>query len=104
MVNEEFISLVKEHGQFASMDDAERAIQAILGELGSHLSIGEAQDLAEELPPKIGNYLLEKNNAEAFGLDELLRRISMRIGYSVEDAASNTRAILSVLVQSVSPL
>lgn len=99
----EFIGLVKERGNFTSKVDAETAVRATLYTLGEHLGIGQAADLARELPHEVWDYILRRENAESFGLDEFIERIGRKEGIAPEVAVNHARAVLSVFAEAVSP-
>ncbi|MBZ0155818.1 MAG: DUF2267 domain-containing protein [Alphaproteobacteria bacterium] len=97
----EFIQAVRERGRFSSAEEAERAIHAVFNVFGSRLSIGETEDLVEQLPWRIGDYLLHPDSPEPFGLEEFLRRIAEREGVSRGEAERHARAVLSVLTEAI---
>jgi len=100
----DFLSIVRDRARLRNEEEAERVTNIVLEIFGEHLSVAEAQDIADQLPPGIGKYILEGNKAESFGLDEFLARISEREGVSKETAELHARAVLSVMVEQLTKL
>ena len=98
----EFIKIVQEHGAFGSAEDAEKAAHAVLDIFGRRLSFKRSAELSDQLPRIFGDYLLHPDRAEAFGRDELLRRVAEREGISRADAERHVRAVLSVVAEVAS--
>ncbi|OXS35322.1 DUF2267 domain-containing protein [Streptomyces sp. XY006] len=86
-----------------SPEKAEPLTRATLETLAERLTRGEAQDLASELPKPLQERLVSPTpEAEAFGLDEFVHRVSERAGVSPEEAREGVRAELSTLKDAVS--
>ncbi|MGW5135008.1 DUF2267 domain-containing protein [Streptomyces sp. NPDC004135] len=84
-------------------EKAEPLTRATLETLAERLTRGEAQDLASELPKPLQERLVSPTpEAEAFGLDEFVNRVSERAGVSPEEAREGVRAELSTLKDAVS--
>jgi uncharacterized protein (DUF2267 family) len=84
-------------------DGAERATRAVLQTLAERIDRGEASDLAAELPPELAPWIATTTGAEAFDVDEFLRRVAEREGTDVETAERDARAVFAALGQAVSP-
>ncbi|MGW4564187.1 DUF2267 domain-containing protein [Streptomyces sp. NPDC004561] len=70
--------------------------RATLETLAERLTRGEAEDLASELPKPLKEPLVSPTpEAEPFGLDEFIDRVSRRAGVSPDDAGEGIRAELS---------
>ena len=104
MKHDEFIGQVQHHARLASRGEAERATRATLQTLGERLAGGEPKDLASQLPPEIGAYLLSgaAGKGERFSLDEFYRRVSEREGKDLPQAVFHARAVIRVLNEAVS--
>lgn len=104
----QFVGQVQYHAHLSSGKDAETAIQATLETLGDGLSDGEADNLAAQLPPEIGEYLRRKgldehHKGESIDLNQFYQRVAERERIPFLDAAFHARAVMDVLHQAVSP-
>jgi uncharacterized protein (DUF2267 family) len=84
-------------------DDAKKATRAVLRTLGERLSGGEAQDIAEELPEDLGSWIVDGDQAQAFDLDEFIRRVADREGVVEDVAQRHARGVFAALGRFVSP-
>jgi uncharacterized protein (DUF2267 family) len=96
-----FVTTVAEAADL-DRDGAERAIRATLQTLGDRIASGEADDLAAELPPDAAPWLATNTPAEAWDLDQFLRRVAEREGVDVETAESHASAVFLALGRAVS--
>ncbi|HEX8948253.1 MAG TPA: DUF2267 domain-containing protein [Dissulfurispiraceae bacterium] len=105
MLFDEFIELVQSRALFNSAGETVKAMRDVLEVLGIRLSRGAAERLAAQLPPEIRPFLLQSVHAEGFGLEEFLKRISIRegVGVSLADVESHARAVLSVIAENIPP-
>jgi len=79
-------------------DRSEVLIRAVLETLAERLTGGEARDMAAQLPKPMKDWLTPASEqAEGFGLDEFVRRVSERTRVSPEEARRATQAVLAVL-------
>ncbi|MGY5009290.1 DUF2267 domain-containing protein [Streptomyces sp. 900105755] len=84
-------------------EKAEPLTRATLETLAERLTRGEAEDLASELPKQLKEPLVSPTpEAEPFGLDEFIHRVSRRAGVSPDEAREGVRAELSTLRDAVS--
>ncbi|MGV9255065.1 DUF2267 domain-containing protein [Streptomyces sp. NPDC003697] len=84
-------------------EKAEPLIRATLETLAERITRGEADDLASELPKPLKEPLVSPTpEAEAFGLDEFINRVSRRARVSPDEAREGVRAVLSTLRDAVS--
>jgi uncharacterized protein (DUF2267 family) len=72
-----FIDLTK-HATGADREAAERATRAVLETLGERLGADEARQLVSHLPPELGPWLFTEGGAQAFDLQDFLRRVAER--------------------------
>ncbi len=102
---DEFIGLVQQRARLSSRAHAERATRAVLETLAQRLSGGEPKNLASQLPPEIGRYLLEPTSGAGmrFGPRDFYDLVARREGIDMPDAAYHVRAVASVLRDAVSP-
>jgi uncharacterized protein (DUF2267 family) len=81
---------------------ARALIRATLDTLGERLTRGEAYDLAAQLPGELKEWLnTAEPEAERFGLDEFVSRVSRRAGATPEDARAGARAVFTTLRDAV---
>lgn len=103
MKYDEFVNRVQQRAHLASNAEAVGAIRATLQTLAERLAGGEAQDLAAQLPRELGHYLRPAEKTQDWLLDEFLERVAEREGVDLPDSVHHTRAVISVLLEAVSP-
>jgi uncharacterized protein (DUF2267 family) len=91
-----FIELVAQYAD-VGFDDAERATRATLETLGERIDRGEAQQIADRLPPEIAPWIATSGPAERFDVDEFLRRVADREGVDIGEAERHVHAVFDVL-------
>ena len=98
----EFIEKIAARARVNS-DQAAVLSRATLETLAERLTGGEAGDLASQLPKPLQEPLRKKGeNAQAFGLDEFISRVSQRSGWDTRRADEGMRAVLSTVREAVS--
>lgn len=104
MKSDEFIAKVQRRADLDSQEQAMLAIGATLATLAERLAGGEAKDLASQLPPEIGVFLLQPyaGIGDPFGLEEFFRLVSERAGIDLQDASLQARVVIGVLCEAVS--
>lgn len=104
MTYDEFVEQVQQRGRLSSRAAAERATRVVLETVGERLAGGEPEDLAAQLPPEIGRYLLEPLAGAAVPYDsqDFYELVSQREGVDVQIAAHHVRAVAAVLRDAVS--
>lgn len=82
-------------------DHAERAGMATLESLAERITRARARELAEDLPERLRFWLegATDHPGEAFGVDELIRRIAEREEVGIETATQHARAVLGALAR-----
>lgn len=105
MTYEDFITAVAARAQ-ASEEQARAITDATLETLAERISAGEAEDLAAqpELPDRLADHLRKtpvRENAQAFGLGEFVRRVSQRAGVDGSMAQAGAHAVLATLRDAV---
>ncbi len=103
MQYDQFVGQVQNRARLASSGEAVGAIRATLQTLGEHLFGGEAENVAAQLPPELGIYLLEGVPADGFSLKEFFQRVSAREGVDLPIATYHTRVVMEILEEAVSP-
>jgi uncharacterized protein (DUF2267 family) len=93
----DYIQFVRERAGIKSEDAAKKAIESVLEVVGQRITLGQAEDIAAALPPELRPYLRQTPEAEAFDVNEFLKRISDKEGVDVRTAEGHARAVLSVL-------
>ena len=105
MQYDEFLSQVNDAANLGTTDRAARVTTTVLEVLGQRLSAGEADDLAAQLPTELKTPLdRHTGDAEAFDVDDFLRRIADQEGQgtSPEHARVYARAVLTTVARTVS--
>ena len=104
MKSDEFIAKVQRRAVLDSQEEAMLAIGATLATLAERLAGGEAKDLASQLPPEIGVFLLQPyaGIGDPFGLEEFFRLVSKRAGIGMQNASLQARVVIGVLCEAVS--
>jgi uncharacterized protein (DUF2267 family) len=86
------------------VDTVERVEHATLRTLADRISGGEAQDLASQLPARLQDDLRPaREEAEAFGVDEFVRRVAQRSDVDPEEARTGAAAVLTTVREAVTP-
>jgi uncharacterized protein (DUF2267 family) len=103
MKYDEFVSQVRDAAGLQSREEAEQAARATLFALASRLTTGEAEDLAAQLPPELGDEVLRGAVPfETLTLEDFFRRVQQKLG--VDDAAEaerRARAVMGVLAEAI---
>jgi uncharacterized protein (DUF2267 family) len=85
-------------------ETAERIEHATLRTLADRISGGEAQDLAAQLPRQLQDDLRPpREEAEAFGVDEFVRRVAERGDVDPAEARTGATAVLTTVRDAVTP-
>jgi uncharacterized protein (DUF2267 family) len=85
-------------------EKAERLEHATLRTLADRISGGEAQDLAAQLPRPLQEDLRPaREEAEAFGVDEFVRRVAERGDVDPNEARTGAAAVLTTVREAVTP-
>ena len=103
MQYDEFIGQVQHRARLASSGEAVHAVHAVLQTLGERLYGEEAENLAAQLPAEIGFYLKQAEKREPLAVREFFERIAGREGADYPDAVYHARAVMSVILDAVSP-
>jgi uncharacterized protein (DUF2267 family) len=103
MKAEEFAKHVMQRAGLNSRVGSEHAIRATLETLSAHLTAGEAENLAAQLPPDVALYLKQPSSGdrERFSLDEFFLRVSEREGVGLQEATNHARVVAAVLAEAV---
>jgi len=102
MTYEQFISAVAERAG-EPVDRAEALARATLSTLSDRLTRGEADDVAAQLPKPLKEAMVAgQPEAQPFGLEEFIRRVSDRAGVSIEEATRGAQAVMTTLREAIS--
>jgi uncharacterized protein (DUF2267 family) len=101
MDHDAFIELV-EQAAHVDRETAERAARATLQTLGERIAMGEARDLALQVPPEVSPWIATTTDAEGFGVDEFVRRVAEREGVDPDTAERHVTGVFTALGQTVS--
>jgi uncharacterized protein (DUF2267 family) len=100
---EEFLTQVRDRGEYHSRDEAEHISAAVLWVLATRISPEEADDLAAQLPAPLDEALhLERGHPEFFDRQEFLRRVAQQTGARPRTAEWDASAVLSTVADAVS--
>jgi uncharacterized protein (DUF2267 family) len=94
--HDRFIELTAQWADIG-FDAAERAVRATLETLAERIDRGEAQQVAEQLPPEIAPEVATDGPAQKFDVDEFLRRVAEREAVGIKEAERHVRAVFEVL-------
>ncbi|MFA3873286.1 DUF2267 domain-containing protein [Streptomyces sp. MMCC 100] len=101
---DEFLTRVRDRGEFHSDDEAEQVTTAVLWVIASRVTPQEAAGLAAELPAPLDDALrLERGRPESFGREEFLRRVAQQTGARPRTAEWDAGAVLATLAEAVAP-
>lgn len=102
MQYEEFLDKVQDRIGPVRPEEARRAITATLSTLSERISGGETSDLAAQLPQELKEPIQRSGEeAEAFSLEEFLRRVGEREGVNTDTARNHASAVMTVLREAV---
>ena len=79
---EEFVKEVMRRASLDSRAHAQEATRATLETLSEHLTPGEVQNFASQLPPELAVYMKQPyvgGVSDRFSLDEFFQRVSQRV-------------------------
>lgn len=103
MKKDQFLSQVRQLGEYSDNGQAERVARVVLRELGSRLAGGERGNLAAQLPDDLGAAVTDSPQvAERYGVEEFCRRIGRALDTGEQTARWDASAVLSTVSQSVS--
>jgi uncharacterized protein (DUF2267 family) len=102
----DYPTFIKTEAEVAGLpkDQAESLAHATLRTLADRITGGEADDLAAQLPQPLKEDLLkDRDEAEAFDVDEFIRRVSERAHVDPDTARTGAVAVMSTVRQAVTP-
>jgi uncharacterized protein (DUF2267 family) len=97
-----FIETVREAARIDD-DEAGRAACATLTTLSERITAGEAEDMAERLPPELGSCLKPTPRPEPFHLDTFVERLAMRAHVDRASAERDAKAVFAALWAALGP-
>lgn len=104
MAYDDFINTVASRAR-VSTDQAATITRATLETLADRISGGEANELADQLPEGVDDYLRKplptRETAERFGLGEFVQRVSERAGVDGPLASAGVRAVFTTTREAV---
>jgi uncharacterized protein (DUF2267 family) len=104
MDDTEFLSRVREYGEYDSAGQATRVTTVVLRKLGARLTPGKVRALAAQLPPLAREALgpvEDGRSAPDFGVEEFRRRIAQALNAHPATAEWDTSAVLATVAQAV---
>jgi uncharacterized protein (DUF2267 family) len=98
----EFVQTVHERTGLSRQEAADLS-RATLEALSERLSEGEVVQLSAQLPEGLREYVRpgKKKQAERFGLDEFLQRVSEHTGLTLQETTAGVSAVLTTLREAV---
>lgn len=101
MQQTEFIETIRERADLDSNEEAETVTVATLHALGTRISEGQLEDVAEQLPDELaGVFSVETEQATDLTVDEFLKRVENDAGIK-GDTEKHVRAVLSTFERIV---
>ena len=98
----EFYAAVRDRGNYADVQEAQRVTAIVLGLLGQRLAGGESKDLAAQLPLELQAPLLDADDSAAgIGVQEFLSLAARALGSSDEAARWDVSAVLTTVADAV---
>lgn len=97
----DFVGKVQHRAEMASEGEALRAVQATLETLAERITAGEAENLAAQLPPELGDYLRSVEKSERFPLQDFFLRVAAKESADLPDAAFHARVVVEVLGEAL---
>jgi uncharacterized protein (DUF2267 family) len=100
---DQFVSVVRDRGEYGSSAEAATVAKSVLRVFAGRISSGEADDLADQLPPPLDEALRSgtQDRAETYGVEEFCRRIASRTGARPSTAEWDASAVLSTVADAV---
>jgi uncharacterized protein (DUF2267 family) len=102
----DYQTFIKTEAETAGLpkDQAENLAHATLRTLADRITGGEADDLAAQLPQPLKEDLhKDREDAEAFDVDEFVRRVSERAHVDENTARTGAMAVMTTVRQAVTP-
>jgi uncharacterized protein (DUF2267 family) len=97
----EFVEAVQNRAGLSRQESADLS-RATLETLAERLSDGEARQLSAQLPDGLREYVRpHKRQAERFGLDEFIRKVSEHTALTTEETTRGVGAVLATLREAV---
>jgi uncharacterized protein (DUF2267 family) len=105
MQYDEFLSKVRERGEYADVVEAQGVTRIVLRRLGQRVG-SEAADVAAQLPPQFHDALsaserADDDMADSAGVKEFLQRVATDLSATPETAVWDASAVLSTLAEAV---
>lgn len=103
MDGDQFIDSVRRRADLASTEDARTLAEATVRTLAEHVTAGQTEDLAGQLPEDVAEWLAKPapGEAESFSLQEFLDRVADRADLRDADVLGVTRAVVAVFGAAV---
>ncbi|MEU8532781.1 DUF2267 domain-containing protein [Streptomyces parvulus] len=99
---DEFLTRVRDLGEYHSDEEAEQVATAVLRVIASRVDPAEAAALAACLPAPLDDVLrTERGRPESFGGAEFLRRVDQQTGARPRTAEWDTGTVLTTLAEAV---
>jgi uncharacterized protein (DUF2267 family) len=100
--------LTRRVGELGDLSDAAAhpTLMAVLAELGGALTWGEAQNLAEQLPPPLGAGIRARAlepGVSRYSPQSFVRLVAEDLGVSEEEGRERVRAVLAALRDQLNP-
>lgn len=102
MEYDEFVREVQHRACLPSRGDGVRAIQATFKTLAERLHPRQPSDLAAELPPELGTFLIHGETTERFSVDDFFLRVAAKETADLADAVHHGRTLIDVQWERVS--
>lgn len=103
MKYDQFVSVVQDRGEYGSAAEAATVAKSVLRVFAGRIDPGEADDLADQLPPPLDEAVRSgtQGQAEGYGVEEFCRRIARRTGARPSTAEWDASAVLSTVADAI---
>lgn len=96
---EEFVEQVQNLARIGSFGETEVAVQATLETLSTQISPEVASQVAQQLPPEVGQFLRIQNekSTSKLSVQQFYRRVSEKEHVEPPEAAHHAQAVMSIV-------
>lgn len=99
----DIVESVFRSNEFASRDQAEAVTRSTLRNLGRNVTVGEARDIAERLPPDLSEELIdvERTQAQPVEYEAFLEQVGEEVALPEESIEESVQRVMVVLEEAI---